>query len=74
MEPPAPARKPIRVNLEARAATAERRRARTRERLLSAAEAVIAEKGVEAGQIHIRHRQVCTSHGCYYILFRTLIE
>ena len=74
MKPPARARKPIRVNLEARAATAERRRARTRERLLSAAEAVIAEKGVDAATIAAIVEAAGVSRGAFYNYFPTTTD
>jgi AcrR family transcriptional regulator len=74
LEPPARARKSIRVNLEARAATAQRRRARTRERLLSAAESVIAEKGVEAASIEELVRAAGVSRGTFYNYFPTTTD
>lgn len=67
-------RKPIRVNLAARAATAEVRRARTRERLLDAAEAVIAEKGVQAASIEELVRAAGVSRGTFYNYFPTTTD
>lgn len=67
-------RKPIRVNLKARAATAERRRARTRNRLLEAAEAVIAERGVEAVTIATIVESAGVSRGVFYNYFPTATD
>jgi AcrR family transcriptional regulator len=61
----------MRVNLEARAATAERRRARTRERLLDAAEAVVAEKGFEGASIEEFVTAAGVSRGTFYNYFPT---
>jgi AcrR family transcriptional regulator len=64
----------MRVNLEARAATAEQRRAKTRERLLSAAEAVVAEKGFEAVSIEAFVRAAGVSRGTFYNYFPTTTD
>jgi AcrR family transcriptional regulator len=64
-------RRPIRVNLQARAATAERRRARTRERLLDAAEAVVAQKGLESASIEEFVSAAGVSRGTFYNYFPT---
>ena len=61
----------MRVNLQARAAAAEQRRARTRGRLLDAAEAVIAEKGLEAASIEEIVRGADVSRGTFYNYFPT---
>jgi len=59
----------MRVNLEARAAAAEQRRAQTRERLLTAAEAVIAEKGLASVSIEDFVRAAGVSRGTFYNYF-----
>ena len=64
----------MRVNLEARAATAEQRRAQTRERLLAAAEAVIAEKGVAGVSIEDFVRTAGVSRGTFYNYFPTTAD
>lgn len=61
----------MRVNLEARAATAEQRRAKTRERLLDAASAVIAEKGPDATSIEEIVAAAGVSRGTFYNYFPT---
>jgi AcrR family transcriptional regulator len=61
----------MRVNLEARAASAEQRRAQTRDRLLVAAEAVIAEKGVVGVSIEDFVRAAGVSRGTFYNYFPT---
>ena len=61
----------MRVNLAARAAAAEQRRAQTRERLLDAAEAVVAEKGVEGASIEEFVRAAGVSRGTFYNYFPT---
>lgn len=61
----------LRINLAARAATAEARRARTRERLLGAAERVIAEKGVETANIEDFVAAAGVSRGTFYNYFPT---
>jgi AcrR family transcriptional regulator len=61
----------MRVNLQARAAAAEQRRARTRERLLDAAEAVVAEKGLEAASVEEIVRGADVSRGTFYNYFPT---
>ena len=63
--------RPIRVNLAARAATAEARRAVTRERLLDAAQAVIAEKGLGAASIEDFVRAAGVARGTFYNYFPT---
>ncbi len=65
------ARRPMRVNLEARAATAAQRRTRTRERLLDAAEAVVAEKGFESASIEEFVAAAGVSRGTFYNYFPT---
>jgi len=67
-------RGPIRVNREARAAAAERQRARTRERLLDAAEKVVAEKGAEAASIEDFVKAAGVSRGTFYNYFPTATE
>jgi AcrR family transcriptional regulator len=64
----------MRVNLQARAATAEQRRAQTRERLLAAAEAVIAEKGFDAASIEEFVRAAGVSRGTFYNYFPTTTD
>ncbi|WP_293371937.1 TetR/AcrR family transcriptional regulator [Phenylobacterium sp.] len=64
----------MRVNLEARAALAEQRRARTRDRLLVAAEAVIAEKGLNGGSIEAFARAAGVSRGTFYNYFPTVAD
>jgi AcrR family transcriptional regulator len=64
----------MRVNREARAALAEQRRARTLDRLLVAAEAVIAEKGVSGGSIEEFARAAGVSRGTFYNYFPTTNE
>jgi TetR/AcrR family transcriptional regulator, ethionamide resistance regulator len=61
----------MRVNLEARAAIAEQRRAKTRERLLDAASAVIAEKGPDATSIEEIVAAAGVSRGTFYNYFPT---
>lgn len=61
----------MRVNLEARAAAAEQRRAKTRERLLDAASAVIAEKGPDATSIEEIVAAAGVSRGTFYNYFPT---
>jgi AcrR family transcriptional regulator len=61
----------MRVNLEARAAAAEQRRARTRERLLDAASAVIAEKGPDATSVEEIVAAAGVSRGTFYNYFPT---
>jgi AcrR family transcriptional regulator len=67
-------RGPIRVNREARAAAAEQQRARTRERLLDAAEKVVVEKGAEAGSIEDFVKAAGVSRGTFYNYFPTTTE
>ncbi|MGZ3376855.1 MAG: TetR/AcrR family transcriptional regulator [Phenylobacterium sp.] len=67
-------RRPMRVNLEARAATAEQRRAQTRDRLLAAAESVIAEKGFDAATIEEFVRAAGVSRGTFYNYFPTATD
>jgi AcrR family transcriptional regulator len=64
-------RRPMRVNLAARAAAAEQRRTRTRERLLDAAEAVVAEKGFDAASIEEFVHAAGVSRGTFYNYFPT---
>jgi AcrR family transcriptional regulator len=59
----------MRVNMEARAATAEGRRARTRERLLDAAETVVADKGFESASIEEFASAAGVSRGTFYNYF-----
>lgn len=61
----------MRVNHQARAAQAEQRRARTRERLLDAAERVVAEKGVENASIDEFVAAAGVSRGTFYNYFPT---
>jgi AcrR family transcriptional regulator len=67
-------RRPMRVNLPARAAAAEQRRTRTRERLLDAAETVIAEKGFEAASIEAFVHAAGVSRGTFYNYFPTATD
>jgi AcrR family transcriptional regulator len=67
-------RRPMRVNLQARAATAEQRRARTLERLLDAAERVIADRGVDAASIEDFVRAAGVSRGTFYNYFPTTTD
>lgn len=64
-------RPPFRINLAARAASAEARRARTRERLLDAAESVIADKGFQAANIEDFVAAAGVSRGTFYNYFPT---
>jgi TetR/AcrR family transcriptional regulator, ethionamide resistance regulator len=64
----------MRVNLEARAAAAEQRRAKTRELLLSAAEAVVAERGFEAASVEEFVRAAGVSRGTFYNYFPTTTD
>ena len=61
----------FRVNLAARAAAAEARRTRTRERLLDAAEAVIADKGFRSASIEDFVAAAGVSRGTFYNYFPT---
>lgn len=61
----------MRVNLEARAAAAEQRKAQTRERLLDAAIAVIGEKGPDASSIEDFVAAAQVSRGTFYNYFPT---
>ena len=61
----------LRINLAARAATAEARRNRTRERLLDAAESVIADKGFQAASIDDFVGAAGVSRGTFYNYFPT---
>lgn len=61
----------MRVNLEARAAAAESRRAQTRARLIKAAMTVIAEKGPEASSIEDFVASAGVSRGTFYNYFPT---
>lgn len=62
----------MRVNLEARAAAAETRRAQTRERLLDAAVAVIAEKGPDLASVEDVVAAAGVSRGTFYNYFPTV--
>lgn len=62
----------MRVNLEARAAAAENRRAQTRERLLKAAVVVIGEKGFDAASIEDFVAAAKVSRGTFYNYFPTM--
>lgn len=62
----------MRVNLEARAAAAENRRAQTRERLLDAAIKVIGEKGFEASSVEDFVAAADVSRGTFYNYFPTM--
>ena len=62
----------MRVNLEARAAAAENRRAQTRERLLKAAVVVIGEKGFDAASIEDFVAAAEVSRGTFYNYFPTM--
>lgn len=64
----------MRVNLEARAAAAEQRRAKTRERLLDAAAAVIADKGPDATSVEDIVAAAGVSRGTFYNYFPTTDE
>lgn len=64
----------MRVNREARAATAEQRRMRTRERLLDAAERVVAEKGFETASIEEFATAAAVSRGTFYNYFPTTTD
>lgn len=61
----------MRVNLEARAAAAEQRKAQTRERLLEAAVAMIGEKGPDACSIEDFVAAAGVSRGTFYNYFPT---
>ena len=62
----------MRVNLEARAAAAENRKAQTRERLLDAAIAVIGEKGPDAASVEDFVAAAKVSRGTFYNYFPTM--
>jgi hypothetical protein len=64
----------VTVNLVARAATAQRRRDQTRERLIDAAETVVAEKGVETASIEDFVRAAGVSRGTFYNYFPTATD
>lgn len=64
----------MRVNAEARAALAEQRRNHTRDRLLVAAEAVIAEKGLSGVSIEEFVRAAGVSRGTFYNYFPTTTD
>jgi AcrR family transcriptional regulator len=59
----------LRVNLEARALNAERRRNQTRERLIQAALAVIAQKGPDAPSVEDFVAAAGVSRGTFYNYF-----
>ena len=62
----------MRVNLEARAAAAENRKAQTRERLLDAAILVIGEKGFDASSVEDFVAAAKVSRGTFYNYFPTM--
>ncbi len=62
----------MRVNLEARAAAAENRKALTRERLLDAAVKVIGEKGPDASSVEDFVAAADVSRGTFYNYFPTM--
>jgi AcrR family transcriptional regulator len=62
----------MRVNLEARAAAAENRKAQTRERLLDAAILVIGEKGFDASSVEDFVAAANVSRGTFYNYFPTM--
>jgi len=64
----------MRVNREARAATGEQRRSRTRERLLDAAERVVAEKGFGHLSIDEFVSAAGVSRGTFYNYFPTTTD
>jgi len=64
----------MRVNYQARAATAERRRANTRERLLDAAERVVAGKGADGATIEDFVSAAGVSRGTFYNYFPTVTD
>ena len=62
----------MRVNLEARAAAAENRKAQTRERLLEAAIVVIGDKGPDASSVEDFVAAADVSRGTFYNYFPTM--
>ena len=62
----------MRVNLEARAAAAENRKAQTRERLLDAAIVVIGDKGPDASSVEDFVAAAAVSRGTFYNYFPTM--
>ena len=62
----------MRVNLEARAAAAENRKAQTRERLLDAAIVVIGDKGPDASSVEDFVAAANVSRGTFYNYFPTM--
>ena len=62
----------MRVNLEARAAAAENRKAQTRERLLEAAIVVIGDKGFDASSVEDFVAAADVSRGTFYNYFPTM--
>ena len=62
----------MRVNLEARAAAAENRKAQTRERLLNAAIVIIGEKGPDASSVEDFVAAADVSRGTFYNYFPTM--
>ena len=62
----------MRVNLEARAAAAENRKAQTRERLLDAAIVIIGEKGPDASSVEDFVAAADVSRGTFYNYFPTM--
>jgi len=67
-------RRAIRVNRAARAATAQARRALTRERLLDAAQAVIASKGLAGATIENFVKEAGVARGTFYNYFPTIAD
>ncbi|MFN3512241.1 MAG: TetR/AcrR family transcriptional regulator [Phenylobacterium sp.] len=61
----------MRVNLPARAAAAQQRRAKTRERLLDAASRLIADKGPDAASVEDIAAAAGVSRGTFYNYFPT---
>lgn len=62
----------MRVNLAARAAAAENRKAQTRERLLNAAIVIIGEKGPDASSVEDFVAAADVSRGTFYNYFPTM--
>jgi AcrR family transcriptional regulator len=64
----------MRVNSQARAAAAEQRRTRTRERLLDAAEGVVAEHGFDGVPVEAFVAAAGVSRGTFYNYFPTTAD
>jgi TetR/AcrR family transcriptional regulator, ethionamide resistance regulator len=64
----------VRVNLEARAAGGEKRRAQTRRRLIEAAKTVLADRGAEALTIEDFVKAAGVARGTFYNYFPTVEE